>query len=113
MTPAKPADNAATVIIGETVRPGCEKDYVSWQQEVNSAASRYPGFIAAEINSPTSLQANWSVIYRFDSIANLRAWMNSDTRQGGWQNAAATATAHPRSRSSRVGRPPTLLLRPW
>ena len=81
MTPEKLADNAATVIIGENVRPGCEKAYVSWQQEVNSAASHYPGFIAAEINSPTSVQPHWSVIYRFDSIANLRAWINSATRQ--------------------------------
>jgi len=81
MTPERLVDNAATVIIGENVRPGCEKGFVSWQQEVNAAASHYPGFIAAEINSPTSVQPHWSVIYRFDSIPNLRAWINSATRQ--------------------------------
>jgi uncharacterized protein len=81
MNPEKLADNAATVIIGESVRPGCEKAFVSWQQELNSTASRYPGFIAAEINSPTAVQPHWSVIYRFDSIPNLQAWINSATRQ--------------------------------
>lgn len=81
MTSEITSDNAVTVMIGENVRPGCEKAYVSWQQDVNSAASRYPGFIAAEINSPTSVQPHWSVIYRFDSIANLRTWINSATRQ--------------------------------
>lgn len=81
MTTEKIADNAATVIIGEKVRPGCEKAFLSWQQGLNSAASQYPGFIAAEINPPTSVQPHWSVIYRFDSIANLEAWINSATRQ--------------------------------
>lgn len=81
MTPEKLTENAATVIIGEKVRPGCEEAYVSWQQGVNSAASRYPGFIAAEITAPTSSQPQWSVIYRFDSMPNLRAWINSATRQ--------------------------------
>src|SRR5689334_4397732 len=80
MTPEKRVDHAVTVIIGERVRPGCEKAFVSWQQELNNAASHYPGFIAAEINSPTSRQQHWSVIYRFDSIPNLQAWINSATR---------------------------------
>lgn len=81
MTTEKPADNAATVIIRERVRPGCEKAFQSWQQGLNSAATRYPGFIAAEINPPTLVQPTWSVIYRFDSIANLGVWINSATRQ--------------------------------
>ena len=81
MTTERLVDNAATVIIGERVRPGCETAFVDWQQELNSAASLYPGFIAAEIDSPTPVQPNWSVIYRFDTISNLRAWINSATRQ--------------------------------
>ena len=53
MTTEKLTDNAATVIIGEKVRPGCEEAFLSWQQGLNDAASQYPGFIAAEINPPT------------------------------------------------------------
>jgi uncharacterized protein len=83
MTTETPADNTAIVIIGEKVRPGREKAFLSWQHGLNSAASHYPGFIAAEVNSPTNVQPLWSVIYRFDSIPNLRAWINSATRQDG------------------------------
>jgi antibiotic biosynthesis monooxygenase (ABM) superfamily enzyme len=83
MTTEKVTDNAATVIIGQTVRPGCEEAFLSWQQRLNGAASRYPGFIAAEINPPTPSQPQWSLIYRFDSLPNLRAWINSATRQDG------------------------------
>jgi uncharacterized protein len=81
MTTDKPANDAVTVIIGEKVRPGCEQAFLSWQHGLNDAASHYPGFIAAEINPPAPTQPDWSVIYRFDSIANLRAWIDSATRQ--------------------------------
>ena len=56
MTADELTDNAATVIIGEKVRPGCEEDFLSWQHGLNRAASRYPGFIAAEVNPPTPKQ---------------------------------------------------------
>jgi hypothetical protein len=74
-------DTAATVIMGLRVRAGCEEKYLAWQQGLNTAASTYPGFIAAEINPPTAVQPDWGVIYRFDTIANLQAWFNSATRQ--------------------------------
>jgi antibiotic biosynthesis monooxygenase (ABM) superfamily enzyme len=81
MTTDELTDNAATVIIGEKVRPGCEQDFLSWQHGLNRAASRYPGFIAAEVNPPTPAQPLWCAIYRFDSVSNLQAWINSATRQ--------------------------------
>jgi uncharacterized protein len=76
-----PADVAATVIIGHKVRPGAEREYEAWQRDMNAEAAKYPGFIAAEISPPTAVQPDWGVVYRFDSIANLQAWINSATRQ--------------------------------
>ena len=81
MDTRKPTDTAATVIIGQKVRAGSEQAFEAWQQEMNSEASQYPGFIAAEINPPTAVQRDWVVVYRFDSIANVQAWINSATRQ--------------------------------
>ena len=83
MDTKKPPDTAATVIIGERVRPGSEQEYIAWQHELNDAASHYPGFIGAEVTPPTAVQPDWAVVYRFDSVANLQAWMNSATRQKG------------------------------
>jgi len=74
-------DNAATVIIGQRVRPGSEQAFTAWQHELNEAASHYPGFIGAEVTAPTAVQPDWVVVYRFDSIANVQAWINSATRQ--------------------------------
>jgi antibiotic biosynthesis monooxygenase (ABM) superfamily enzyme len=74
-------DNAATVIIGQKVRPGSELEYEAWQQDMNRESSKYPGFIGAEINPPTAVQPDWVVVYRFDSVAHVQAWINSATRQ--------------------------------
>lgn len=81
MTTEKPAGTEATVIIGQKVRAGLEREFETWQQDVNAAAAGYAGFLGAEISRPTSLQPDWVVVYRFDSIAHLQAWINSATRQ--------------------------------
>ncbi|MEW1910854.1 antibiotic biosynthesis monooxygenase [Kitasatospora sp. NPDC085895] len=72
---------AATAIIGQKVRPGLDREYATWQLDVNSAAADYAGYLGAEISPPTPLQPDWVVVYRFDSIAHLQAWINSATRQ--------------------------------
>src|SRR3954465_7890796 len=50
MDTRKSTDTAATVIIGQKVRPGCERDFETWQLNVNSRAAVYPGFLGAEVN---------------------------------------------------------------
>jgi uncharacterized protein len=72
---------AATVIIGQKVRAGMEEAYEAWQSDLNSEASKYPGFLGAEVNRPTARQPEWVVVYRFDSIPHVMAWLNSATRQ--------------------------------
>jgi antibiotic biosynthesis monooxygenase (ABM) superfamily enzyme len=81
MDTKKPTDTAATVIIGQTIRPGCEQAFEAWQHDVNLAASKYPGFLGAEVNPPTAVQPEWVVVYRFDSVAHVQAWINSAARQ--------------------------------
>ncbi|HEY9312234.1 antibiotic biosynthesis monooxygenase [Williamsia sp.] len=78
---AETINTAATVIIGQKVRPGAETAYAIWQDNMNAAAALYPGFIAAEVAQPTDVQPDWVVVYRFDSISNVQAWINSSTRQ--------------------------------
>ncbi|MFI0816629.1 antibiotic biosynthesis monooxygenase [Streptomyces sp. NPDC021098] len=81
MNTENPDGSAATVIIGQKVQPGLEREYESWQRDVNNAAAGYPGYLGAEISPPTAVQPDWVVVYRFDSIAHLQAWMNCATRQ--------------------------------
>ena len=57
MDTKKPTDTAATVIIGQRIRAGSELEYEAWQEEMNREASKYPGFLGAEINPPTARAA--------------------------------------------------------
>ena len=81
MSTENTTESAATIIIGQKVRAGSEQHYQDWQRDLNTEASRYPGFLAAEINPPTALQPEWVVVYRFDSMPHVMAWLNSATRQ--------------------------------
>ncbi|NWF26379.1 antibiotic biosynthesis monooxygenase [Streptomyces sp. PKU-EA00015] len=81
MNTEKLEEASATAIIGQKVLSGLEREYETWQEELNAAAADYPGYLGAEISPPTPLQPDWLVVYRFDSIAHLQAWINSATRQ--------------------------------
>lgn len=73
-------DTAATAIIGRHLRPGCEQEYLAWEQGLKAVASKCPGFIDADIRRRTATQPDWAVVYRFDTTANLWAWLNSAVR---------------------------------
>ena len=77
------ADGAATLIIGQNVRAGCEDEYLKWQKQVTAAASRYPGFRGADFRRPTAVQSDWSTVYQFDSVANVKNWriLHTDYRR--------------------------------
>ncbi|CAN5688921.1 hypothetical protein BH10ACT9_BH10ACT9_54300 [soil metagenome] len=74
-------DGAATVIIGQRVKPAFGQQFAAWQHDLNETASRYPGFLGAEVSAPTAVQPDWVVVYRFDTVANVQAWINSAARQ--------------------------------
>jgi antibiotic biosynthesis monooxygenase (ABM) superfamily enzyme len=73
-------DGVATVVIGQHVVAGRDEEYARWGDELNAIAGSYPGFLGAEVHPPTSVQADWVTIFRFDSLANLQTWLNSATR---------------------------------
>ena len=81
MTGRELTDHAATVVIGQKVKPERAEDFLVWQDDMNRVASRFPGFVTAEVTPPTANQPDWVVVYRFDSVANLQAWINSVARQ--------------------------------
>ena len=72
---------AATLLIGQRVRPGHEDGYLEWQRKVGAAATRYPGFRGVDVREPSGERTDWVVAYQFDSVANMQKWLNSATRQ--------------------------------
>lgn len=81
MTEPTSPPGAAMLIIGRRVRPGREDDFQAWEQRFIAAAARYPGYRGADIKRPNDVQPDWIVVYKFDSVPNVRNWLNSATRQ--------------------------------
>jgi uncharacterized protein len=73
---------SATVVIAQAIRPEQEGEYLRWQAEINAVCRTFPGFEVAEIVPPVpGVQDDCVVVFRFDSVDHLGAWLRSDARQ--------------------------------
>jgi antibiotic biosynthesis monooxygenase (ABM) superfamily enzyme len=73
-------DGAATLIIGQQIVTGRDDDYQRWQRTVNAAAAKFPGYLGSDIRPPSAKHPDWLAVYRFDSVSQVRDWLNSATR---------------------------------
>jgi uncharacterized protein len=74
--PAEPV----TVTVARRVAPGREVDFEAFSSALTRAATAYPGFLGAGMLRPGHVGEPWHVVFRFDSIANLRTWEVSPER---------------------------------
>jgi uncharacterized protein len=71
-----------SVVISTRVRPGQEAAYRAWEQRIAAAQSKAPGFQGYRFEPPVAgVQDDWLAIIRFDTEANLQAWLDSPERQ--------------------------------
>lgn len=73
--------NPVTVTVARTVAPGREEEFEDWAERLNTAASRFTGFLGAGLLRPGAVGEPWHVVYRFDTPAHLAAWERSSARQ--------------------------------
>jgi antibiotic biosynthesis monooxygenase (ABM) superfamily enzyme len=71
-----------SVVISTRIKPGQETAYRAWEQRIAVAQSRAPGFQGYRFEPPVpGVQDDWLAIVRFDTEANLQAWLDSPERQ--------------------------------
>jgi len=76
------APPSATVVIAQKVRPGRDKEYLSWQAEMNELCGTFPGYEAAEVVPPVEgVQNDYVVVFRFDTFPHLDGWLKSDAHR--------------------------------
>jgi antibiotic biosynthesis monooxygenase (ABM) superfamily enzyme len=76
----KPAPVSA--MISTRVRPGKEAEYRAWERKIAAAQSKAPGLQGYRFEPPVpGVQEDFVAILRFDSEANLTAWMDSPERK--------------------------------
>lgn len=97
----KPAPVSA--VISTRVKPGKEAEYRVWERKIAAAQSKAPGLQGYRFESPIpGVQEDFVAILRFDSEANLRAWLESPERQA-LVDEAAPLTVEFHARLARTG----------
>lgn len=71
-----------SAVISTRIKPGQEAAYRAWEQRIAAAQSKAPGFQGYRFEPPVpGVQDDWLAILRFDTEANLQAWLDSPERK--------------------------------
>ena len=71
-----------SAVISTRIKPGQENAYRAWEQRIAAAQSKAKGFQGYRFEPPVpGVQEDWLAIVRFDTEANLQAWLDSPERQ--------------------------------
>jgi antibiotic biosynthesis monooxygenase (ABM) superfamily enzyme len=72
----------ASAVIATRIKPGQEGAYRAWERRIAAAQAKAPGFQGYRFETPVpGVQEDWLAIVRFDSEANLQAWLDSPERK--------------------------------
>jgi uncharacterized protein len=75
------APKPVTVVVTRRVKAGHEHPYADWLQRLTTEARGLPGYLGTDILQPTSANPHeYTSIFRFDSLQNLRVFEASDMR---------------------------------
>ena len=77
-SPATDSPGPVTTMVSRRVKPGHEAAYEEFLEGIIAAARSFPGHLGAEVFRPSGKGGEYRVVYRFDSAANLRRWLDSD-----------------------------------
>ena len=82
MTVQTETPNVATAVTAVQVRQGEEGAFTGWLTQLNKTISTFPGYVSAVVIPPVPpLQSDWVMVQRFQSIEQLRDWLDSDERR--------------------------------
>jgi antibiotic biosynthesis monooxygenase (ABM) superfamily enzyme len=75
-------NHGATVVITHNVLDGKQQQYENWLNEISPISKKSAGFLDWQIIRPIpNLTYTFTVILRFDTIENLKIWMESKERK--------------------------------
>jgi antibiotic biosynthesis monooxygenase (ABM) superfamily enzyme len=76
----EPGSNVTEVIFSR-IKPGMEDTYREWTVRIQAAQAKYPGYRGMFLQPPDEKGGMWTTIIRFDTAAQLEAWMNASERK--------------------------------
>jgi hypothetical protein len=89
------AEGPVTTAVTRRIKPGHEAAYEAFLAGISGAASAFPGYLGVEVFRPANGQGGeYRIVYRFDSVAHLRAWLDS-AEHAAWLERAEPHVAGP------------------
>src|SRR5215217_8941424 len=82
MTLETDTPNVATAVTAVQIRQGEEGAFTGWLTELNKTIATLPGYVSAVVIPPVPpVQSDWVMVQRFQTIEQLRSWLESDARR--------------------------------
>ncbi|MEP7112161.1 MAG: antibiotic biosynthesis monooxygenase [Ilumatobacteraceae bacterium] len=69
-----------TITVARTIAPGWEAEFLSWADELVTAAREFPGCLGAAVLHPGAAGGEYQIIVRFSDGLMLRVWERSAVR---------------------------------
>jgi uncharacterized protein len=84
-----------TTTVTRRIKPGHEAAYEQFLAGISGAARAFPGYLGIEVFRPTpGANGEYRIVYRFDSPAHLRSWLDSP-EHAAWLQQAEPHAAGP------------------
>lgn len=74
-------DETVTGIIVHQPRAEAVDEYERWLAEIREACQQFPGYLTTDVIRPARGHDAYTVIIRFETIEQLKAWIESDVRR--------------------------------
>jgi hypothetical protein len=75
------SDGAVTVVVTRQVRRGKEAAYEAWLERLIAGAAGLPGYLGTNVTRPPPGGREYTSVFRFDAVGNLRAFEASELRR--------------------------------
>ncbi len=102
LAPPPGTGGPVTTTVTRRVKPGHEAAYEEFLEGIIAVASRFPGHLGVEVFRPVRPGGEYRIVYRFDSAAHLRSWLDSD-EHAAWLERAEPHAAGPIRRQVLTG----------
>jgi antibiotic biosynthesis monooxygenase (ABM) superfamily enzyme len=74
-------EQGVTVVVTRKVKTGREADYEAWLGRLIEEARWLPGYLGTNVQRPQAGSREYTSVFRFDTVDNLRAFEASDLRR--------------------------------
>jgi uncharacterized protein len=79
--PAVEPPAPVTIVVTRRVKARCEQAYEDWLDRLVKEAAALPGYLGTTVQRPPAGSREYTSVFRFDSVANLRAFEESELRR--------------------------------